>query len=822
MMPFIFAVKCKTETAQKKLAFRLEKEQMSAVTRKRSSMKIRPANLFWIIFLAVVAGGFVYALIPPRPDTRGQKLFAETRQLLRQQGFKTDLSDFDFSTTPEMRSLENILKATATERSGGPVPELQNLMEIASTHSAIVVWKQATLKSMYRSRPDEGDELTWDDFRATLAENQSAVDAACETILSNPIAFNLDAGRGSAMLLPHLALLKRLTLTLGSRMTLALHDGDESAAFTNLLAATRLVTAWKIEPAEISQLVRFADVKLVFAATWQALQTNNWPDDQLARLQAEWESVNFFTNQPEIVAFQRASRIAAYDYDRYEILHPSLPFDEFLRETWPNPLDAWHQFQSQWRQRAYLHGGKYDEEKDVLLFYRDREIERRNAVQATTWMQMRQLPGVTNEIPFQSRYGSRVQVMENMHRIGMTFQRQGFSFLGRAAEAEAECRILITAIALERYRGNHGSYPNSLAQLTPEFQKAPLPDFMDGQPLRYRLTDDGHFLLYSIGLDCVDNAGKILERSERMAELREFHSTGIAPEEDIVWPLPASMDDVTALRQKEIHTKELQNQRDLEQASNYEWSQAPIRQARVAAILATNWLSNEINLKYDGQPVSKTIRNVGVTGTNRLSLAELLTPRRVGGADEPEVITFELPVSYDVVTNIGSLTLLADADLETSAMADSGATITLPSRAANGDCLLAWHAIFDPPGPHAVQVQLFWADKQGGEFWVKGPAIPVTTSNLCQFSLSSANFDPEAGAIFHARLPETNSLYTIECVTTNGEPLATLTGSTTNGEIKAHWNLIDDHGRRFTGNYFNSVVHLTFPDSGRTQTLRGP
>ena len=35
-------------------------------------------------------------------------------------------------------------------------------------------------------------------------------------------------------------------------------------------------------------------------------------------------------------------------------------------------------------------------------------------------------------------------------------------------------------------------------------------------------------------------------------------------------------------------------------------------------------------------------------------------------------------------------------------------------------------------------------------------------------------------------------------------------------------DLLADHGHRLTGEIFNSIVHLTFPDSGRTQTLRGP
>jgi hypothetical protein len=119
-------------------------------------------------------------------------------------------------------------------------------------------------------------------------------------------------------------------------------------------------------------------------------------------------------------------------------------------------------------------------------------------------------------------------------------------------------------------------------------------------------------------------------------------------------------------------------------------------------------------------------------------------------------------------------------------------------------------------------VELTWDNAHGAETWCRGPAISVVTSNLCQFSLDSANYDVELGATFHARLPEANGLYTIDCVSTTGEHLKTLSGSTTNGEFKKIWNLVDDHSHRLNGETFNSIVHITLPDSGRTQTLKGP
>ena len=64
------------------------------------------------------------------------------------------------------------------------------------------------------------------------------------------------------------------------------------------------------------------------------------------------------------------------------------------------------------------------------------------------------------------------------------------------------------ACALERCRAAKGEYPDKLDALVPEFA-AKLPhDLFDGQPLRYRRTDDGRYVLYSIGWNSKDDQGQ--------------------------------------------------------------------------------------------------------------------------------------------------------------------------------------------------------------------------------------------------------------------------------------------------------------------------
>ena len=429
----------------------------------------------------LVVMGVIYAVLPSRPDTAAQKAAEETRLALRQQGYKTDLADFDFSTTPELRMREAILTNTVHYRFAGAYPEHPNLMQPIGNNSEMVVWKLDSLKRENRSRFDDSDQLTWQEFRDAVNQNQSLYDPACLAILSGPIRFNLDSKGGNAMRLPHLAVMKNLTQTFGDRAMLALHDGDKDVAWTNLMAATRLITAWEPEPVEISHLVRFACAVLTYNTLWQSLQTNGWTDEQLARLQTEWESLDLFTNLPETTAFKRASDVAVSQRGGQEHLEPKPTLTDFFKEALRSPFLILGDLDYRWERANYLRRGSYVDQKDLLLFYRDHELELRNAAQAPTWMQMRQLPGVTNEVLFQSKYRSRAQMMMNLHRISMRFQRQGSSFLGRAAEAEAERRILITAIALERYRGKYGFYPTTLDALAPDFSESS-PARLHGRP----------------------------------------------------------------------------------------------------------------------------------------------------------------------------------------------------------------------------------------------------------------------------------------------------------------------------------------------------
>jgi hypothetical protein len=72
----------------------------------------------------------------------------------------------------------------------------------------------------------------------------------------------------------------------------------------------------------------------------------------------------------------------------------------------------------------------------------------------------------------------------------------------------AELRCVVAMLAAERYRLARGNWPTSLNDLVPAFLGEVPTDPFDGKPLRLRRLADG-VVIYSVGLDGIDNGGKI-------------------------------------------------------------------------------------------------------------------------------------------------------------------------------------------------------------------------------------------------------------------------------------------------------------------------
>ena len=741
---------------------------------------------------------------------------ANTRRALRRDGFKIDLQEFNLALSPELSRRAALLATTtraAMTNRVRPFPIIEGMGDFphltpVGKDAAIPTWKLGKLKN-YR------DVDLWVELGEKLNANQARLETVRQAAVSGPIRFEPIGSRYPHALLPYLADLKSLANTFEALTMFSLRNGGRDAAWTNLLTVTCLATAYSPEPIEVSHLVRFGCMGFACDTTWNSLQAPGWTEAELALLQRRWEALELWSDLPETAAYSRAGMAAHCQLERRQ--SPiGMPLNYAIR----HPKDAWSELASYWSQRLYRNHGSYEDEKALLLYYRDRELDLQQAVQAKTWLEMRQLPGVTNFVLFTSQSRSRVTAMMNLRQMSLNLQGRGVGLAGRAAEAEVRRHLVVAALALERYRVRHGRYPDTLADLVPELLKAPPVDFMDGQPLRYRLTEGGHFVLYSVGLDCVDNGGQMPRPGRRGMPYGEAMGDFFLPQgTDLVWPRPASTAEMARFQEEEKHAEEAQARDAEEGQAEAWWSITTRRQSNVEKALAAPPVVLTNAPVYGGHRLSELLSNR--SGTKESSLSELLTLKPVVTDGEPETVAFELPIRYETLTNLGELFLCIDRygpDYEEGWGVGHGECV----RATNGNCRLVWSTIYETPGKHALLAALDLKDKGQGDDGLFGPVMPFVVTNLCQWTPESAAFDPELGAQFYARLPESNGTYELELKSPAGDRLRTITGTTSNGFFEVHWDLRDDQGRRCTNDSYDSIFHITLPDSGRSQTLRGP
>ena len=488
-------------------------------------MNRRGLILISIVVLAVAGWLLV-------PNNRARNRAERTRRELREQGFKLEFTEFDLATTAEVRARANSLLEVGP--AGGPM--LLRELDPMKPHGA----DSATIASSQEIIPTESLTNLWPVLREDLDSRSKTLDEACAALLAGPFRFTPPTGpnTGGNFSSSYAMIIRSLALLLQARTLLELHDRNQELAWTNLLALTRLITAWQVEPSETAYAVRFGCVPLAERATWEALQARQWQDRQLAQLQQEWEGASLLAGLPDTAAFARASVSEQCRAASQAPPNQPVPLLQIASDFIGSPRRGWMELTAGWRDSRYRKHGVYEEENEQLILLREREVLLNRVLQCRTWSEMRLLPGITNLSSAPTNPAWRMR--GNFQQQGGGSSRFGLPLLHRAADAETRRRLTIAALAVERFRLNHGEYPASLEQLVPTLLSSVPTDFMDGQPLHYRRTGDERFLLYSVGLDCLDDGGK-MRREEDPSFRTNTSGRGFAflrrEGPDLVWPL---------------------------------------------------------------------------------------------------------------------------------------------------------------------------------------------------------------------------------------------------------------------------------------------
>ena len=415
---------------------------------------------------------------------------------------------------------------------------------------ARIFWQQ-TNAATYES-PD-----IWPALRSHHASNREPylqLRAALESP-SLQFSYNLSGGF-SALLLPHLAQVKSAAQRLSTAVLLELHDGRPEEGLADLRALTAIPSRWRDEPTMISQLVRLAILSIASATTWEALQFTGWSDSQLAELQAMWESMPLgnvaqlgLSGERCLVLdeFERCRRNPSRLNDLTGLTSGTNLLEDLAevgQKLIESPSDGFRlflkRFPRQWMWKPWT--SYHDEAWFLQSSHLHLEMSRAWNTRA---------PFAEMERDLEKQTTARGPVPEEYLVSSTGFQDSYKLFIRKAALSETQRRLVIVAIALRRFHKAHGTWPTKLEELVPsQLQAVPL-DLMDAKPLRYRLTQEGEPLLYSVGTDGVDDGGK----PEAASGGSKYWMLGL----DIVWPQPASPGEL------EAHLKQLEAKRDKRQ-----------------------------------------------------------------------------------------------------------------------------------------------------------------------------------------------------------------------------------------------------------------
>ncbi len=251
----------------------------------------------------------------------------------------------------------------------------------------------------------------------------------------------------------------------------------------------------------ISYLVRIAYVQRAIQPIWEGLAEHRWSGAQLQELQMRLQQYDFVGDIKRPLDAERAEGILLADLVRKK----GLGILGIVGGESPTPSN---------HARANLiglfipHGWYYLEQLSYCRLY---QIQFEGTFNAPK-KQVSPSQIKDDDQKFESALGAHNPFVAIFIHHQLTARMLLPGLVGvprRAASAQTAADQAALGCALERYRLANGEFPENLAALTPRFISQLPHDVINGQPLKYRRTTDGQFVLYSVGWNEKDDGGVV-------------------------------------------------------------------------------------------------------------------------------------------------------------------------------------------------------------------------------------------------------------------------------------------------------------------------
>lgn len=290
------------------------------------------------------------------------------------------------------------------------------------------------------------------------------------------------------VLLPYLATVKSISTLLRLRAEAYLEAGQSSDALRDVQLGFRLADTVESDPLLISHLVRLAIFQITLNSVWEGLARHRWKEPELVVLQKTISSVDLLAGYLHAMRGERAFSNDLMD----KLRRGRFPaFENFAGDSEMAGL----QQVTTWAPSGFV----YHNQLHINRLHQEHTLRVIDAVQH------RIFPERCREMddPPELRRVTPYNIFARM--LFPAFAKAGL----KTAQRQTFLDLASIACALERFRLADGQYPETLAALTPRFLEKIPHDVVNGEPLKYRRTADGHFILYSVGWNQADDGGVV-------------------------------------------------------------------------------------------------------------------------------------------------------------------------------------------------------------------------------------------------------------------------------------------------------------------------
>ena len=271
--------------------------------------------------------------------------------------------------------------------------------------------------------------------------------------------------------------------------------GDSAAAFGDFREGLQAYRIPSEEPVLLAGLVRISALNTILAAVGDGLAQRAWAESELKTLTDELSSVRVCAAYVQAFSSERGFGNQAED----DIMAMS-------------PLQRARKISS--INAANVLGARSIPPTWVFVFlpkrvYRDNQLRYNlhfdELCERVTDDQTQFLSSAGTPTSFENPEG-----FDAYYYCLFTYSNPVFSEIaGRFVHLKAQLDETRLACALERFRLARGAYPETLAELVPDFIAEMPVDTYSRQPLIYRREDGGTFLLYGVGKNRTDDGGVI-------------------------------------------------------------------------------------------------------------------------------------------------------------------------------------------------------------------------------------------------------------------------------------------------------------------------